>query len=293
MRSRRRRGKAPQRECSDTRGIPVRRRKHRPLRALIFLRVMMALCAAAIAFFAVLLVISDREYAQGDAAYEQVRAVARGRVAARNGGAAATSPVQAASGTETVEPEQITQMDFAPLQVLNADVVGWLYGEGSPIDYPVVLGRDNEYYLTHLFDNQRNKLGSLFMDYRNCGDFSDKNTVIYGHNMKDGSMFASLTRYKEQAYFDSHSTMTLYTPAGDFVIVLFAGIVADGDYEFIRFEFQNGEDFTDYINNVRRNSTFKSELVVDPDDRIVTLCTCSYDFNNARFALFGVLRDLR
>jgi sortase B len=127
------------------------------------------------------------------------------------------------------------------------------------------------------------------MDYRNSGGFTDKNTVIYGHNMKDGSMFSSLTKYKEQGYYERLPTMALYTPEGDYTIELFAGVVADGDYEFVRFGFIDDADFQDYIHALKEKSTFKSNTRVKADDRIVTLCTCSYEFNNARYALFGRL----
>jgi sortase B len=189
-------------------------------------------------------------------------------------------------------PDRRSKMDFAPLKAMNGDAVGWILAQGNPIDYPVVRGTYNEYYLSHLFNHQTNKSGSIFMDYRNHGDFSDKNKVIYGHNMKDGSMFASLTEYKDQSRYDSFPTMALYTPDGDFTIELFAGIVADGNYEFIRFQFQNDKDFLDYINTLKEGSTFESDTIVKPNDRIVTLCTCSYEFNNARYALFGKLKYL-
>jgi sortase, SrtB family len=223
------------------------------------------------------------EYSHGDAVYDQIRSILR------SDNANADAINSAASGPAS----RPSKMDFAPLQAVNTDVVGWILAEGRAIDYPVVRGDDNEYYLTHLFNNEQNKLGSIFMDYRNHGNFSDKNTVIYGHNMKNGSMFASLAGYKDQNYYDSFPTMMLYTPGGDFTIEFFAGIVADGNYEFVRFSFQDDKDFLDYINTLKGKSTFKSNTVVNADDQIVTLCTCSYEYNNARYALFGKLKYLQ
>lgn len=255
-------------------------------RLLFYVRAMMLLCVAAIAVFAGLLIHNGGEYARGDAAYEQVRSILQTQPATA---AASTVHAPTAAAAAPTGPAAGAKMNFAALQGINNDVVGWLSAQGRTIDYPIVLGEDNAYYLTHLFDRRRNKLGSLFMDYRNHGDFSDKSTVIYGHNMKDGSMFASLTFYKDQKYYDSFPDTELYTPDGDYRIVFFAGIVADGDYEFVRFSFEDDTDFLRYIASLKEKSTFMSGIEVQPDDRIVTLCTCSYEYNNARFALFGKL----
>lgn len=260
----------------------TRRRKVTQNRLLSFLRAMMALCVIAIAVFAALLIKNNREYSAGDAVYRDIRSMLH------NEG----SEPEDTNAVITASPDRSISMNFTSLQAVNDDVVGWILAEGRSIDYPVVHGKDNEYYLTHLFDHKKNKLGTLFVDYRNHGDFSDKNTVIYGHYMKDGSMFASLTEYKDQKYYDSFPTMVLYTPDGDFTIEFFAGIVADGNNEFVRFEFQDDEDFLEYIRKLQEKSTFKSNTIVKSDDRIITLCTCSYEFNNARYALVGKLMPI-
>jgi sortase B len=87
--------------------------------------------------------------------------------------------------------------------------------------------------------------------------------------------------------------MLLYTPDGDFTIELFAGIVVDGNYQSIRFDFKNDHDFQSYIDSLKKKSTFASNTIVKADDRIVTLCTCSYEFKNARYALYGKLTTIR
>ncbi|MBZ4665144.1 class B sortase [Mahella sp.] len=245
------------------------------------LHILMILCVLGILGSAFILFSNSREYARGDASYQQVRLIRE-----------SPETVGEASSEEKQE-EQAKGVDFASLEKINPDVVGWLTAEDTAIDYPVVQGKDNDFYLRHLFTGERNKLGSIFMDYRNNSDFSDKNTVIYGHNMKDGSMFSSLTKYKDQRYYDNFSTMLLYTPAGDFTIELFAGIVVDGNYESVRFDFKDDHDFQSYVDSLKKESTFKSDTIVKADDRIVTLCTCSYEFNNARYALYGKLTLIR
>ena len=193
----------------------------------------------------------------------------------------------------TPQAEQVSNnsasMDFMYLQTVNEDVVAWITATGLAIDLPIVQGDDNEYYLTHLFDNQPNRLGTLFMDVYNKPDFSDKNTVIYGHNMNDGSMFATLANYRTQDFYESFPVMDLYTPTNDYQIELFAGYVAGGDEPFIQFKFSDDSDFLAYINGLKQKSTFESTVTIEPDDRIVTLSTCSTDFDNARYVVVGKL----
>ena len=106
-------------------------------------------------------------------------------------------------------------------------------------------------------------------------------------------MFSSLTKYKDQRYYDKFPTMLLYTTGGNFTIELFTGIVVDGNYESVRFDFKDDHDFQSYIDSLKKKSTFESNTIVKADERIVTLCTCSYEFNNARYALYGKLTPIR
>lgn len=250
-------------------------------RISLVLRLLMVVCVAAGLFSGYVLLASHREYAAGDKAYALIR---------QDIEQAAPSGLEAdSSSAGTVSERTFKSINFAELAEINPDVVAWLKADEGIIDYPVVQGTDNEYYLDHLFTKAHNKLGSLFVDYRTPGDFSAQNTVIYGHNMKDGSMFSSLMNYKDQNYFETYPEMQLYTPGGVYVIEFFAGIVADGDYEFIRYDFKDNEDFLSYITTLKQESSFRSEVELEANDRIVTLCTCSYEYNNARYALFGKL----
>ena len=111
---------------------------------------------------------------------------------------------------ETAAPWPV--VDFASLQQTNPYIVGWLYSEGTPINYPVVQGTDNSYYLTHLYDGTYNANGCLFLDRRVNRDFSSLHSIIYGHYMRSGAMCASLAGYKDQAYYEEHPTLMLMTP---------------------------------------------------------------------------------
>ena len=180
-------------------------------------------------------------------------------------------------------------MDFAPLQQINPEIKAWLFAEGLKIDYPILQADNNTYYLNHLYTGQVNGSGSLFMDYRNDGSFAQRNTVIYGHHMKNGTMLGELTRYKSQKYYEEHPTMLLYTPEGDYTLELISGTVEDGNYEFVAFDFPQESDFTEYVERFRSRSTFRSDVPIQDGDRLVSLCTCSYETENARYMVIGRL----
>lgn len=180
-------------------------------------------------------------------------------------------------------------VDFDQLQAQNGDVVAWIVSEGTAINYPVVHGSDNKYYLTHSFDRTSRKQGAIFVDARNSPGFADANTLLYGHHMRSGAMFASIVEYKKQGYYDEHPTMLLYTPEQDYRIDLFAGYVMDlSEEDFVR-RFSSDDAATAYLDKIRRRSTFDCNVHVSTGDRIVTLITCSYEYNNGRYALVGKL----
>ena len=244
---------------------------------LILIRALIALSALGIVVFSVILIKTNNEYSVGDSTYDDLRLLLN----------PAGDSTASTAGMDV--PEGSSLIDFSELRAINTDTVGWILAEGRNIDYPIVQGEDNSYYLNHLFNHEENRLGSIFLDYRNNGDFSDRSIVIYGHNMKNGSMFTPIREYRAQEYYDMFPTMELYTPEENYTIELFAGIIADGNYEFVRFDFENDEDFRDYIQDLKKNSTFKSEVTVNPEDKIVALVTCTYEYNNARYTIFGKL----
>ena len=126
------------------------------------------------------------------------------------------------------EPEQV-YVDFAALEGVNSDIVAWLYGADTGLNYPIVQAEDNDYYLYRLLDGTWNKNGTIFMDYVNRSDFSDQNTLVYGHHMKSGAMFGALVQYKKQEFYDAPPYLYLYTPQQSYRLDLIAGSVVDYD----------------------------------------------------------------
>jgi len=116
------------------------------------------------------------------------------------------------------------------------------------------------------------------------------NTVIYGHRMKNGTMFAALGNYQEQVYYDAHPVFLLVTPEGRYVVELFSGYVADTAESAWMLDFSDEQAYLAWLEEVGEKSAFSSKVSPRAEDRVVTLSTCSYEFENARFVLHGVLR---
>lgn len=191
---------------------------------------------------------------------------------------------------ETADPIQWPEVDFASLREINPDIVGWLYIEGTQINYPVVQGEDNQYYLKHLFSGEWNNSGCIFLDCRNAADFSDSHSIIYGHHMKNGAMFCDLDHYKQQEFYDAHPYALLVTPEVNYQIEFFAGYVASVADSAWELGFSTDAEFEDWLDLARERSCFTSDIVPAATDRILTLSTCSYEFENARFVLLGRIK---
>lgn len=183
------------------------------------------------------------------------------------------------------------EIDFEVLKNKNKDIIAWLYSEETPINYPVVQGKDNDYYLRRMLDGTHNEAGTIFVDYKNSSNFEDYNTIIYGHNMKNDTMFGTLINYKNQEYFNNHKEIYLFTENNNFKIKLFAGYITSSESDIYRFP-KTSNTNEKLIKTAISKSTFKSEVEVSGEDKIITLSTCSYDFENARYVLLGVLSKI-
>lgn len=186
------------------------------------------------------------------------------------------------------------QIDFAALSGQIPDIVAWLKCEDIGMDFPVVRGENNDYYLNHLPNGDSNYMGAIFMDYRNSADFSDKNSLIYGHALSSGDMFTVLKSYRNQAFYDEHPVISLYTPDNNYEIVLLAGYVVDSSVtsEIPPIHFADEAAFEQFLEEAKRRSTFWSEAAADADDTLVTLATCAYPSSVYRYVLVGKLTDM-
>ena len=190
--------------------------------------------------------------------------------------------------TDTKEPS----VDFDALEKINPDVVGWLKMENTVIDYPVVHGKDNDYYLDHIFDGTHYTFGTIFIDFRNRPVFEDDITVIYGHAMLDGSMFKSLEQFESQSYADEHQEFSFETREHKYRLEPFAGKIVDAQIPFLELDFDSDEDYLKYLQGFIDTSTFKSNVKVTGNDKVVMMITCSHDFEEARYVLLSKVVEI-
>ena len=192
---------------------------------------------------------------------------------------------------EVVEEKQlIPSVDFDGLLAINKDFIGWIYVPDTRINYPVVQGSDNEYYLKHLFDKTYGISGTVFMDASNDADMSDRHTILYGHHMKNGTMFADAEEFENQDYADAHQFGYYITKDAVYEIEFFAGYVTDAYNDSWVLDFTDAE-FEDWLHASISRSAFESDVMPELTDRIMTLSTCSYDIADGRFVLLGILRE--
>ena len=179
-------------------------------------------------------------------------------------------------------------VDFDGLVARCSDTTAWLYCPNTVINYPVVSGTDNAYYQHIDIDGNYSAYGTLFTDCNSINGFpNDENNIIYGHHMRDGKMFACLIDYKSQSYYDSHPVFYLNTPEANYRVEVFAGYVTSMYSDAYRLSFENDDIFTEWINNAISQSFFTSDVEIKPGDKILTLSTCTYDYDEARFVLHG------
>lgn len=183
-------------------------------------------------------------------------------------------------------------VDFDALLEINPDTIAWIrFDEPSIINYPVVKSADNNEYLTKTFVENDNKLGAIFMDMRNSSDFSDRNTIIYGHHLNvSPDMFSRLHLYEDEEFCKEHPDFYIYTPDGKVrtYTVFSAGVVnaAADNYDI---EFASDEEFEQYIELCRESSNYQVDVDVNAQSQILSLSTCTGDQRDERFLLQGVL----
>ena len=199
---------------------------------------------------------------------------------------------------EAVEEETKLDDEVSPLNSMYdlnkfytqyPDGIGWIYCPDTAVDYGIVEAEDNDYYLHRFYDGSYSASGSLFADCNNARDFSDENTVIYGHHMNDGTKFASIMEYKDQRYYDAHPIMYISTPSMNYRLELFAAFLCDADSETYTFRFDSEEEYAAWLQRMVDNSDFKCGVHLSTKDRVVTLSTCSYEYYDARYVVMGKL----
>jgi len=197
---------------------------------------------------------------------------------------------------EMPSEEPSFEVDFDELKKINSDVIGWIVIEGTQINYPIVQGKDNSYYLNHSYDKKWNSLGSIFVDYQSSNDFSDYNTFIYGHHTKNGSMFGELYKYMDKVFYNDHNIFYLYTPNGNYEAEIFSAYLDSTKSDSYNQKFNYDKDFEEYVSLIKEKSNYITNVEIDSTkDKIITLYSCSHESNRQktdRYYIHAVLRSI-
>lgn len=231
-----------------------------------------------------LLLIQLRDNSGGSDSYASALAIATSGTKKETVPPAETKEAAEETAEEVWEPEEITgdaqmeamaEIDIAALQAVNPDVIGWIRIPDSNIDYPIVQGQDNDYYLKHTWDGIANSVGSIFMEHRNNGDFTDYNTILYGHNMNDGSMFANIKRYNTAWYWERHPYVYIATEAGVFRYEVFSSYESSVEGPAYGLSFHQQKTKANFLITALEKTVADLGIRPDMTDRILTLSTCS------------------
>lgn len=185
-------------------------------------------------------------------------------------------------------------IDFQSLQAQNPDVYAWIQVPGTEVDYPILQSPDdNGYYLDHDINKAEKAEGAIFTENYNTKTFEDPNTVIYGHDMKNGTMFQSLHRYMDRSFFDANRDVTIYLPDKILHYRIFAAYLYDNRHLLMSFDFWKKEEYQQYLNNIfsmrDMNSFVDTSMEVTNEDKIITMSTCYAGISTQRYLVQAVL----
>ena len=182
-------------------------------------------------------------------------------------------------------------VDFDKLRKINPDIAGWIRIEKLDISYPIVQGEDNDFYLSHTFYKEENKCGSIFIEVENSKDFSDWNTFVYGHNMKDKSMFARLNEFQDEETFRENPQFYIYTPEGVQRYKIYSCHTEELGTEAFQYQFNNEKDYAKWQGDVKGQSLYDTGVAPKPAQSTVTLMTCTPAGSQYRFLVHGILAE--
>ena len=180
--------------------------------------------------------------------------------------------------------EEEYKIDFNKLKEHNSETIAWIKVNGTNIEYPIVKANDNKFYLNHSFDKSINSAGWIFADYRNKFDDTDKNVIVYGHNMRDGSMFGSMKNILNSDWYNNeeNTNITLYTENGNYTYKVFSIYKIQSEDYYIKTEFKDDNEFEQFIKTMKKRSIKDFDIYVSKNDTILTLSTCA---NNDKYRI--------
>ncbi len=224
--------------------------------------IVILLCVIAFSLFKVLTLLN--KYNEGTKAYKEI-------------------------AEDVQDKKNALDIDWDKLLKKNEDIKAWIYAKDTVINYPVVRGEDNDYYLHRLLNGEYNFKGTIFIDANCERPFEDFLTIIYGHSMRDGSMFKPLFKWRDQDFYDKHKKMMILTPDQDYNLEIFACCYTTGDSDRYVYGITEKEEKTEYIDWAFANSLIQCDVTVEPDDTIVMLSTCAEATGTKRVIVYGKL----
>ena len=185
--------------------------------------------------------------------------------------------------------EETVTVDFEALKKINPEIIAWIRIPDTRIDYPVVQGSDNSEYLSKTFKGYDNTVGTIFVNAYNHADFNDRNTIIYGHYMYNGTMFNELEQYHEKSFWEKYPSFYIYTPDGNVATyqIYSVGVVKDTS-EGYTYQFADDAAFASFLEATKASSLYDTGVEVGNDSQIVTLSTCTREGNDDRTIVHGV-----
>lgn len=174
----------------------------------------------------------------------------------------------------------------------NSDVVGWLRIENTEIDYPIVQASNNEYYLERNYKQEKHRAGSIFMDYRNDIRKENRHLILYGHNMKDGSMFGSLKHFLNEDFLKQNVIFSFETLYKSYTVEIFSVYQTLVDFNYLQTEFSSEQEYEAFLQKLQDKSQFELDVELERTTNIITLSTCDYtlDREDGRLVIHGVLK---
>ncbi len=184
-------------------------------------------------------------------------------------------------------------LDWEELEAVNPDIYAWIYIPNTNIDYPVLQrSGDNDYYLEHNLDGSRGKPGCIYTEDLNSKEFTDYNTVIYGHNMKSGAMFRTLHDFEDKSFFDNNQYVYIYTKDRTLVYKIFAAYTNDAKHILNSNDFTSEQGLSDYLEKVFKKAQaegyLRDDVAVTGENAILTLSTCTTS-SDKRYIVQAVL----
>lgn len=186
----------------------------------------------------------------------------------------------------------LTGIDFEEQKKVNADIYAWIAIPDTKIDYPVLQHpTENDYYLSYNLDGTKGYPGCIYTQLYNAKDFSDFNTVLYGHNMKNGDMFAHLHKFADKDFFDGHPYIYIYLPGRRYTYQVFGAYQYDDRNILLSFDFSKEKVRTAYIGSIKKlkSGNFRWDIMPTQDSNIITLSTCIGGKPYNRYLVQGVL----